>query len=104
MNNEVKTNTENTIILLSGIKVKSKSDSIKYQFVSDEDELLTETIKHCGGNKTKYKLDIIRLFKTYIDPSAFVCRTCSSEIIMAWKKYLTYYDKNNDLHKSYNIL
>lgn len=94
--------TDNNIILLSGIKSKNKTNqTYTYQFVSDEDDILTDTIRHCGGNKTKYKLDIIRLFKTYIDPSACVCTSCSSEIIMAWKKYLTYYDKNNELHKQY---
>ena len=96
--------TENTLVLLSGMKIQNKNETdknITYQYVSVEDDILTNTIKHCGGNKTPYKLEIIRLFKTYIDPSAFVCRTCSSEIIMAWKKYLTYYDKNNELHKQY---
>lgn len=96
--------TENTLVLLSGIKIKNKNTTdnlITYQYVSDDDDIITNTIKHCGGNKTPYKLEIIRLFKTYIDPTAFVCRSCSSEIIMAWKKYLTYYDKNNELHKEY---
>lgn len=61
--------------------------------MSDKDKEITQKIKTCGTRKTPYKADIIRLFKTYVDSTVYICGTCSSEIMMVWKKYESRYDK-----------
>ena len=61
--------------------------------MTQEDITMTNAILICGTNKTKYKKDIIYLFKKYIDTSVHICTSCSLEIVMLWKKYLIYYNK-----------
>lgn len=66
---------------------------IRISYMSREDIDLTESIKHCGTNKSKYKNDIIYLFKKYIDSTLHICSSCSMEIMMLFTKYIIYYDR-----------
>lgn len=64
--------------------------------ITEEDITLTEKILNCGTNKTKYKRDIIMLFKKYIDSTSHICTSCSMELAMVWEKYKYHYKKFKD--------
>lgn len=61
--------------------------------IEPTDLALTLKIENCGTNKTAHKKDIIYLFKKYIDGGTYLCTSCSTEIMMAWNKYLYHYKK-----------
>lgn len=68
-------------------------DLEEYIEVSEEDHLLTKEIINSGSDKSKYRLDIVRLYQSYVCPTVNICSSCGSEIINAWRNYLDAYNK-----------
>ena len=55
-----------------------------------EDIEIVERVKKSGTRKNK--TDILFLFNKYIDSSINICGSCGSEVIMAYEKFIYFYD------------
>lgn len=65
---------------------------INITHIDDNDITLTYLIDNCGTNKTKYRDEIIYLFRKYIDPSMYFCNGCGTEMGKNYQKYKKYFD------------
>lgn len=58
--------------------------------IDDFDYDIIKRVKDSGTRKNKP--DILYLFYKYIDSSINICSSCGSEIIMAYEKFLFFYE------------